>query len=46
MGNASRALIEKAVNWIENNLRESLSLDKASRCLHLSKYHLHRLSAL
>jgi len=43
MGNASRALIEEAVNWIENNLRESLSLDKASRRLHLSKYHLHRL---
>jgi len=43
MENASRALIEEAVNWIESNLREPLSLDSVSGHLHLSKYHLHRL---
>lgn len=43
MGNANRALIEETVDWIESNLKEPLSLDKVSRRLHLSKYHLHRL---
>lgn len=43
MGNASRALIEEAVHWIESNLKEPLSLDGVSGHLHLSKYHLHRL---
>lgn len=43
MGNASRALIEEAVNMIESSLKEPLSLDDVSARLHLSKYHLHRL---
>ena len=43
MGNASRALIEEGVQWIESNLKEPLSLDVVSGRLHLSKYHLHRL---
>ncbi len=43
MGNANRALIEQAVKMIEENLKEPLTLDRVSRRLHLSKYHLHRL---
>lgn len=43
MGNASRALIEEAVDMIESSLKEPLSLDDVSARLHLSKYHLHRL---
>ena len=43
MGNASRALIEEAVNMIESSLKEPLTLDDVSGRLHLSKYHLHRL---
>ena len=43
MSIANRALIEEAVDIIENNLKEPLSLDDVSRRLHLSKYHLHRL---
>ncbi|MDD4095466.1 MAG: helix-turn-helix domain-containing protein [Oscillospiraceae bacterium] len=43
MSNASRALIEEAVNVIESKLKEPLSLDVVSGHLHLSKYHLHRL---
>ena len=40
MGNASRALIEEAVNMIESSLKEPLTLDDVSGRLHLSKYHL------
>ncbi len=43
MGKASRALVEDAVNIIESNLKEPLSLEDVSRQLHLSKFHLHRL---
>lgn len=40
---ASRALIEEAIDLIEKNVREPLSLDDVSGHLHVSKYHMHRL---
>ncbi|NLT12076.1 MAG: helix-turn-helix domain-containing protein [Clostridiaceae bacterium] len=43
MGTASRALIEDAVIFIEDHLKEALSLSDISAHLHVSKYHLLRL---
>ena len=37
------ANIEKAIDYIENNLSDKLDLDKISEAVHYSKYHLHRL---
>jgi len=43
MSIASRALIEEAIDLIEKNLKEPLSLTDVSKHLHISKYHMHRL---
>ena len=41
--NSNIANIEKAIDYIENNLSNKLDLDKISEAVHYSKYHLHRL---
>jgi AraC family transcriptional regulator len=43
MSLASRMMIEEAVLYIEENLKDKLSLDDISDRLCISKYHLHRL---
>ena len=41
--NGNIANIEKAIDYIENNLSNKLDLDKISEAVHYSKYHLHRV---
>ena len=37
------ANIETVIEYIENNLSDTLTLEKVSKAVHYSKYHLHRL---
>ena len=41
--NSNIANIEKAIDYIENNLSNKLDLEQISEAVHYSKYHLHRL---
>ncbi|HOO28772.1 MAG TPA: helix-turn-helix transcriptional regulator, partial [Lachnospiraceae bacterium] len=43
MNTINHKLIENAVIFIENNLKNNLSLDELSMQLCISKYHLHRI---
>ncbi len=43
MNHAGRELIEQSAEYIEQGLKEPISLDEMSASLGLSKYHLHRL---
>lgn len=42
MGNSAESVIQ-VIDYIEDHLSESLDLERVSRAVHYSKYHLHRI---